>query len=100
MPWWRRSKPKLVLQSVNTVSQKTLRVYLFYRAEASYSQFTSYKDRTQSQVLASCKCVDDSIPVHLGDLAKDCQVRDLSKGTLQLPMIYCAIVRDGAILDI
>ena len=53
--------------------------HLFYRAEMGCYEFSSYKDSTQSQLFASWRCVDDP--------AKDCQIQDLSRDTLRLPMI-------------
>ena len=71
---WSEPYPLMKVNQGTVTRCANVMVPSFNRAEVSCSEFISDKDRIQSQVLASCRCVDNIIPVHLGDFARDCQV--------------------------
>jgi hypothetical protein len=56
------------------------------------NEFASDKRSPQTQVLASCRCVDD--------FAKDGQFQNLSETSLRLPVAYSTMVCDEVTLDI
>jgi hypothetical protein len=77
------------IEQDDPASCKRVRVSFCSRTEMGCNEFTSDKDSTQSQVLASYRYVED--------LAKDCQFQGLSKAFLRLPVVH---FRNGIILDI